>query len=83
MYAEILAFAGCAVATFAGHYFTVRSLKGNFEELKSRLAPIVHEVLPVAQAAAHKVCSFCGSTVAKFEELDGKVKCANCKAEGK
>lgn len=84
MYAEIIAaFAGCAAGAFGGHWFTTRSLTAYFDELESRLQPVTHEIRADVSAAEHKICDFCKRTVAVYEEVKGKIKCPNCKAEGK
>jgi formylmethanofuran dehydrogenase subunit E len=32
-----------------------------------------------AQSSGYKICGTCGLTVARYEHLDGKIICANCK----
>lgn len=75
----VSAFTGCAAAGFAGHWFSTRSLTVYFDELESRLQPVTHEIHAVAVGAEHKVCDVCKSVVARYEEVKGKIVCANCK----
>lgn len=81
MYAELIAaFAGCAAGAFAGHYFTVHSLSVYFDEIHQRINPAAAEV---RAEVVHASCDFCKSVVARYEVIAGKIKCANCKGEGK
>jgi hypothetical protein len=41
------------------------------------------EVKNTAGATIAKVCNFCGKSVVAFEKIEGKIRCVNCKNEGR
>ena len=75
------AFLGCAAAGFAGHYWATRALTVYFDELEQRLQPTVHEITSKVVGMEHKTCDVCKSVVARYEEIKGKIVCANCKGK--
>jgi hypothetical protein len=86
-----------AVADIRGHVSSEQQkfssaiytkVKTDLEDLKKThiVAIAEHaeaEVKKQLNAADVAVCDFCQRQVVKFEQLEDKIKCENCKAEGK